>query len=412
MSNTLLNVMALITLTGILPASKLWGQTGWDPNLLPVLDVELGEMITIFAEKNNQRRYAERFAEKVYEAAYETTGEPAGKGLVIISNIENPHPLILVRRYIEILETNNASIDKKEFGPALEEFLKGWEEGEKEVQKEIGVEIEDVAYVAPMPLDPLVFNLYMTARQVAFDDSKIEEQFASLSPSELKDAEFEKFDWIIYLPPKNAIDKVIKTVLPSAMKAQKIGPVKRVLARGVVFTFKPLIRDAMEAVRKGMLYESILRATSDLDSREIELLADAYQGALMPQGSVIPGKKMDRSLEAIRRQKQKNEEYAKDPFIAPTERIKLDPGVYSKYEGEYNRGKARPVKIFSQEGVLHFQRGQNKPLSLEASSMTLFVGDEEKLTVEFLDENSGVFTQVELRRERWRRSFNRKTADS
>ena len=48
-----------------------------------------------------------------------------------------------------------------------------------------------------------------------------------------------------------------------------MGFFKRSLIKGAVFTFKPLIRDAMEEVRKSLLDESILKATTDLGEEDI-----------------------------------------------------------------------------------------------------------------------------------------------
>lgn len=364
-------------------------------------------MITIFTESGSQRRYAARFAEKVYEAAYETTDEPAGKGLVIIGNLDQPHPVMLVKKYLDIAKENERATDTLNFGPILNQALIGWEEAEEQVRKEAGVDIESIVYVAPLPLEGAVYSLYMTAKQVEFDEAKVRQQFAELSVKEVVDSGFDKFDWVIYLPPRNAIDKVIREVLPAAMKAQKIGFFKRALARGAVFTFKPLIKDAMEAVRKGMLYESILRSTSDLNEGDIKAFSNAYLEALMPKGSLIPGKKKDRSLEAIRQQKIKNEEYAKDPFIVPEERIELDISLYPKYEGEYVLHKRPSAKIFIKEGSLNFQRGNNKPHRMEPASETLFVADSGRLTIEFQEEKDSHFEKMELRRERWRRVFSR-----
>jgi len=101
-------------------------------------------------------------------------------------------------------------------------------------------------------------------------------------------------------PQKNAIDRAIKDVLPHVMKKEKMGFFKRSLVKGAVFTFKPLIRDAMEGVRKSLLYESILGATSDLGEEDKEKLKGAYLGALMPQGRVIPRDKDRKSVLAVK----------------------------------------------------------------------------------------------------------------
>jgi len=117
---------------------------------------------------------------------------------------------------------------------------------------------------------------------------------------EVRFGDFEEYDWVIYLPPKNAIHRAIKDVLPHVMKKEKMGFFKRSLVKGAVFTFKPLIRDTMEGVRKSLLYKSILGATSDLGEEDKEKLKGAYLGALMPQGRVIPRDKDRKSVLAVK----------------------------------------------------------------------------------------------------------------
>ncbi len=321
---------------------------------LPTINLLETDKISIFAEKSGQRQYAERFAESVYEAAYETTGESAGKGLVIIGNFDDPHPILLIKKYIDIAESSGAAVEGSFFGGMLEKAIDKWEEADEEMQKEIGMDIESVAYVIPMPLEPAMLNLYLTAREVEFDEAEIEKRFGELEPGALRFGDFERFDWVIYLPPKNAIDQVIKDVLPHAMEKEKLGFFKRTLVRGAVFTFKPVIRDAMEGFRKSLLYGAILRATSDFTDEDIDLLTEAYLGSLMPRGNVVPGKKKDRSLEAIREQLEENRAYAADPSARPESVIPDDPELASRYVGDYADPQGRQYSIFQKEGVLHY----------------------------------------------------------
>ncbi len=269
---------------------------------LPTVNLLENDRISIFAERDRERAYAERFAEAVYEAAYATTGESAGKGLVIIGNYDDPHPILLFKTYLDVAEATPGHADGPLFGVLLDKAVEKWEEGDQRLKEEIGMDIESVAYVIPMPLEPAVLNLYLAAREEAFDAAAVEERYRGLKPSELRFGDFEAYDWVIYLPPRNAIDRAIKDVLPHVMKREKMGFFKRSLVKGAVFTFRPVIRDAMEGVRKALLYEAILKATSDLTEAEIDALAEVYRDALMPRGRVISGNKDKRSLEAIRAQ--------------------------------------------------------------------------------------------------------------
>jgi hypothetical protein len=90
-SSNLIRWAVSFALVGFLVLSAL----GQDP--LPTINLLETDRISILAEKAGQRSYAERFAELVYEAANATTGESVGKGLVIMGNYDQPHPIVLVK---------------------------------------------------------------------------------------------------------------------------------------------------------------------------------------------------------------------------------------------------------------------------------------------------------------------------
>lgn len=286
-------------------SAAIYGAGGLDdPGSLPTYDISTSDRITVFAEDESARRYGLRFAESVFEAAYETTGEPAGNGLVVIAARDEPHPLSLLRLYLEFGYDIEGAEDDLGVDPKLSEALRGWEEAERSVREEVGVELDSVIHVIPMPLEGAVLKLYLLARETGFDEEATREQFSSLSLSELQYRAFDEYDWVIYLPPRRALDEVLREVLPKAMKAQKVGFFKRALARGAVFALKPVIRDAMEGVRKSLLYDSILKGTSDLSAEERQALTNAYREALMPKGRLFAGraKKRKDALEAIRKE--------------------------------------------------------------------------------------------------------------
>jgi len=270
------------------------------------------------------------------------------------------------------------------------------------------MDIESVAYVIPMPLEPAVLNLYLAAREENFADSAIEERYRSIEPAELPFGDFEKYDWVIYLPPRNAIDRVIKDVLPHVMKKKKIGFFKRSLVRGAVFAFKPVIRDAMEGVRKSLLYEAILKATSGFSDEDIEALAGAYRESLMPRGKVISGSKHERSLDAIREQLEENEAYARDPYVPPSAVIENDPVFAERFEGEYADAEGRKYVVFQEDGVLHYQREKSDPVPLNRVSEELYTTDDREMTLEFLADWDGKYSEAELRKARWRRTILRR----
>jgi hypothetical protein len=375
---------------------------------LPSINLLENDRISIFAEKPGERAYAERFAETVYEAAFETTGESAGKGLIIIGNYEDPHPIILIKKYLEFAEEG----DREKYGAFVNALLDKapvkWEEADEKLEEEIGLDVESIAYVVPMPLQPGLLNLYLVAREEGFEEEAIERRYRTIKPLDLNFGDFAQYDWVIYLPPNDAIDRAIKDVLPHVMKREKLGFFKRTLVKGAVFTFKPLIRDAMEGVRKSLLYEAILRATSDFDEEEIEQLMEAYRDALMPKGKIVGGNKSKRSLEAIREQLEENEAYALDPYVPPVETISEAPERAVRYEGEYADSKGRTFTVFQEGGWLQFRRSDQDPVSLNRVSEDLYTTEGREMTLEFLADGDGFFSKMELRRKRWRETISRK----
>lgn len=67
-----------------------------------------------------------------------------------------------------------------------------------------------IAYVVPMPLQPGLLNLYLVARVEGFEEEAIERRDRTIKPLDLKFGDFAQYDWVIYLPPKDAIDRAIK----------------------------------------------------------------------------------------------------------------------------------------------------------------------------------------------------------
>jgi len=393
-------------------ASFAQAQMPTDPNALPTYDISAGDMVSIFAKNESLRRYGEQFAESVYEAAYETTGEPAGKGLVIIGNPEHPHPIMLVKKYLEFGDDDESTEKLLGLNSSLRGALAEWEKAEEELKKEAGLDIQIVVPVIPMPLERELIGLYLLARDEDFDDEKIEARFANIDIADLREASFDKYDWVIYLPPKNALDKVLRKALPKVLKKQKIGFFTRALVRGAIFTFKPAIRDALEGARKAILYDAILKSTSDLSKGDREALTNAYREALMPRGKVFGGSesKQENAFKAIREQKRKNAEYAKDPFVLPKERIEIDPASYSRYEGEYKWG-GRLVRVYKEGETLYFKRGDENSLDISPVSEILFVSEKKKTTYRFIADESGNFAHLELRKERWRKKIGRPTEE-
>ncbi len=389
-----------------LAGAAIFSARAQDP--LPTINLQETDRISIFAEKAGQRNYAERFAESVYEAAYATTGESAGKGLVIMGNFDQPHPIVLVKQYMDIADSTEGLVNGPLFESIMGKAIKDWEEADQSMQDEIGVDIESIAYVIPMPLQPALLNLYLAAREEGFDEAKVAERYSTLKPMEVRFGDFEQYGWVIYLPPKNAIDRAIKDVLPNVMKKEKMGFFKRSMVKGAVFTFKPVIRDAMEGVRKSLLYESILKATSDLGEEDIEELKGAYMGALMPRGRVISRDKDKKSVKAVEAKLAEIKQYQSNPYVAPTEVLEDLPETIASLVGDYRGKEDGRLNVFIEDDQLFMKEYNRDAVRLWAVSDSLFTTEDRQKTIEFVVEDDGSCREGTLRGPRLRMSIYRR----
>ena len=364
---------------------------------LPTINLLKTDRISIFAEKAGQRSYAERFAESVYEAAYATTGESAGKGLVIMGNYDQPHPILLVKQYVDIVDSTEELVNGSLFENIMGNAMNDWEAADRSMKDEIGMDIESIAYVIPMPLKPAILNLYLAAREEGFEEAKVAERYSTLKPMEVRFGDFEQYDWVIYLPPKNAIDRAIMDVLPRVMKKEKMGFFKRSIVKGAVFTFKPLIRDAMEGVRKSLLYESILRATSDLEEEEIGALKGAYLGALMPRGRVVPRDKDKKSVTAVKEKLAELNQVRNNPYVVPIDVQEDLPDTVTAIVGEYRGKEDGRVNIFIENDQLFMKEYNREAVRLWAVSDVLFTTEDRQKTVEFVVDVDGYCSEGTLR---------------
>lgn len=369
---------------------------------LPTINLLETDRISIFAEKAGQRSYAERFAESVYEAAYATTGESVGKRLVIMGNYPQPHPILLVKHYMDIAESTEGLVTGPLFEGTMGKAMKDWEEADQSMQDEIGMDIESIAYVIPMPLQPVILNLYLAAREEGFEEDKVAERYSTLKPLEARFGDFEKYDWVIYLPPKNAIDRAMKDVLSHVMKKEKMGFFKRSVVKGAVFTFKPLIRDAMEGVHKSLLYESILKSTSDLGEGDIGELKGAYMGPLMPRGRAIPRDKDKKSVKAVKEKLAELNQYQSDPYAAHTNVQEGLPKNIVAIVGEYRGKEDGRVKVFIEDKQLFMKEYNRGEVRLWAVSDSLFTTEDRQKTIEFVFEEDGSSNEGILRVQRVR----------
>ena len=372
--------------------------------------------ISVFARSKADRAYARRFAESVVDIMYATMDDSLGRGLVIVGEKGEPHPVHVFHQFLEMVEQKKLTADFNQPATELRILMQEWEkeanmDDDSDGEGEINIEFEMVVNAIPLPLEGVGSRLYQIAWSEEFEENRIEQRLLTMTGPDLVDSELAHYDWVFYLPPRDAFKKVLKEVLPLAMKEAKMGFFQRAAARGAIALFKPLIRDAIEGARKGMLFMTVLRAVSDYEKEEIHALTGAYVEAMMPHGKIIPGQKRDRAIAAIEAQKLKNAEYAKDPFVSPDplDKTEVDWAAYAKFAGEYAEKKKTTHRFAVKDQTCTWQYLDRDPAVFLPAGGGLLVSEDGTMTIEFLVNEAGAVTEVEERWVRRRKTVPRKS---
>ena len=400
------------------PAGPVKGEFGGDIQLAPFVVNGKKLSISIHARTKSDRSYAEKFADEVVEIAYETIGDSTGRGLVIVGREGEPHPLVVFKKFQAMAAAGQLDPAVAAKSAELTAMMAAWKaqihmeeiehktEGEvadkkagKDRPKEFRVGLDMIMPAVPLPLEGLLSKLYQLSWAEGFDDGGIDRKLRSLTVADLESNALSKYDWVFYLPPRNAFNDVLDGMIKEFVKQEKIGLFKRAALRSALFVFKPAIKQAVEGMRKCMLYMTVLRAESHYTSDDIMLLTGAYGKVLMPDFKFTSGSEHERALEAITKQKLANVEYAKDPFVKPARLATFDPAAYAPGEGEYT---AKPPEVshrFKREGdSFQWIHRQGKPQVFYPAGDRLLVNAEGTMTIRFLVDDQGAVTGVE---ERW-----------
>lgn len=386
---------------------------GKDVELAPFVVNGKSLSVSIHARTKADRRFAEKFAEEVVEVAYETLGHSTGKGLVIVGAEREPHPILVIRKFLEM--SRAGQLDPSMTVPAEEadRLLKKLQEKvhiDEDPNHPSGITFEVFMPALPMPLEGVASKLYQLAWAEKFDDARIEQKLKTLTRADLTRDELSRYDWVFYVPPQSVMAAVFKDVLNRAMKAQKMGLFKRAAVRSAVFVFNPLVKQGFDALRKGILFMTILRAEGTYNEGDIDALFQAYVRELKPELKPGSGDQHRRAVAAIEKQKIANAEYAKDPFVKPARLGSFDPAAYVTFEGEYTQKPPEPTHHFKREGD-YFQwsyRGQ-KPRIFYPAGDRLLVSEDGSATIQFLVDDTGKVTGVEERWVRRRQTIARKS---
>ncbi len=403
-----------LVLTGAgIAAEPPAGEFGKDIQLAPFVVNGSKLSISIHARTKGDRRYAEKFADEVVEIAYETLGDSTGKGLVIVGAEGEPHPIHLFRRFLELARAGQLDPGVAEAAGEVEGMIKKMEgilHLDPGPAEQMGVTFDTFVPALPMPLEGMASRLYQLAWAEGFDSARVEKMLKVLTRADLAPDGRTRYDWVLYLPPQSATSRVFKEVMNKAMAAQKMGVFKRAAVHSALFVFSPVVRKATEAMRKGMLFRTILDAESPYDDGDLTELTKAYVGAIMPDLKPGSGDEHRRALAAIEKQKLANAEYAKDPFVKPARLAAFDPAAYAPFEGEYTLKPGETMCRFVREGdAFQWNYKQDKPRVFYPAGDRLLVNEDGSMTIHFLTDEAGAVTGVEERWVRRRQTIPRKT---
>ena len=406
-------VAALVLAGQGIAAEPAAGDFGKDIQLAPFVVNGKPLSISIHARTKADRSYAEKFADEVVEIAYETLGNSTGRGLVIVGAEGEPHPIHFFRRFLVMARAGQLDPGVAESAGEVDGMIRkmqGIIHLDPGPADQMGVNFDTFVPALPMPLEGAASGLYQLAWAEGFDEARVEKMLKALTRADLARDGFIRYDWVLYLPPQSATSRVFKDVLNKGMAAQKMGVLKRAAVRSAVFVFSPVVRKATEAMRKGMLFRTILDAESPYDDGDLQELTKVYVRELMPDLKPGSGDEHRRALAAIEKQKIANAEYAKDPFVKPARLATYDPAAYAPFEGEYTAKPPEVTHRFKREGdSFHWIYRNQKPRIFYPAGDRLLVNEEGTMTIGFLVDASGAVTGAEERWVRRRQTIPRKT---
>lgn len=272
--------------------------------------------ISIHARSRSDRSYAEGFAGEVVKVVCESVTPDTGKGLVIIGKKGEPHPIVVFRQFLALAKDGKLDPGVAARAPELQAMLDHWEEtvndenkhgkdskDSKEANDADDLEFEKIITALPLPLEGIGAKLYQVAWREDFAAARVETALRALHPADLEGSLFTHFDWVFYLPPKNAFDQVLDGIVADALKEDGAGFMERMAAKSVMLFLKPRIRKAIEAVRQGLLFMTVAQARTHYDRAAVSELTGAYLNVLMPDDEkkkVAGANEHERAVNSVR----------------------------------------------------------------------------------------------------------------
>ena len=275
--------------------------------------------VSIYARTNSDRRYGEEFAERVVPVVHEAVTESTGKGLVIIGAKGEPHPVFLFRKFQALAKDGQLDPAIAASGLELAAMLSRWQHmGDRNKSTESGtgthfdLDFEKILTALPLPLEGIGAKLYQLAWAEKFDDARVEAKLRALRPGDLERRDlFKAYDWVFYLPPKGAFDPVLDDIIAQVLKQKEVGFFARVAVKSVLLVVKPKIRRAIEAMRQGLMFSTVVKARTHHSKAEVSSLTDAYVKVFMPGEKSTDGSNHDLAVKAVRNRLGKLVEKAK-----------------------------------------------------------------------------------------------------
>lgn len=367
--------------------------------------------ISILARTKADRRYAEKFADEVVEVAYETLADSTGKGLVIVGAEGEPHPVFVMRKFLKMARSGQLDPGVSQSAGDLDVVLKKWQARIDDNSGEgMDLNFDTIVNALPIPLEGAAAKLYQLAWAEGFDDARIERRLHTLTRADFTSSALSRYDWVFYLPPSEATKAALKEMINKGLAKSKMGLFKRAAVRSALFVFGPAVRKAIEGMRKGMLFMTVMRAESKFSEEDINALTNVYVQELMPDFKPGSGDEKRRALAAIEKQKIANAEYAQDPFVNPARLTTYDPVAYAPFLGEYTSEPPQATHWFKRASDgFQWNYKDDPPRPFYPAGDRLLVSADGKMTIRFLVDGSGAVTGAEERWARRRQTIPRKS---
>ena len=267
--------------------------------------------ISIHARSEKDRRYAAAFAEGVVKVVYEGVTPETGKGLVIIGKKGEPHPIFVFRKFQALARDGALDPAVAAYASELDAMLNHWQDSvgdghanDGEGGEDVDIEFEKIIAALPLPLEGIGAKLYQLAWSEKFDDAKVEARLRALHAGDLEGNLFARFDWVFYLPPRGALEQAIDGIISDALKEEDVGFFARTAVKGALLVVKPMIRKAIEGMRRSILFSAVVYARTEYDHDAVSALTSAYLNVMMPDHKKDSGSEHERAVKAVRAEVQ------------------------------------------------------------------------------------------------------------